>query len=71
MKKNVNLAAKGTIWFLGWMPRAFLKNIEIIREKINDELLAHSDDDEDEENEGMEFEMASNMGGGNKRVTLA
>lgn len=49
MKKNVNLAAQGTIWFLGWMPRGILKNIETIREKINDELLADSDDDDEEE----------------------
>ena len=35
------------MWFLGWMPRQFLKNLEKLKDKINEELFAESSDEED------------------------
>lgn len=48
MKKQVNLAAEGIIWLLGWMPTSFRNNIEVLTEKINDQFFVNSDDDDDE-----------------------
>ena len=48
MKKQVNLAAEGIVWLLGWMPTSFTKNIEVLTEKINDQFFVNSDDDDDE-----------------------
>ena len=48
MKENVSLAAAAVAWLLGWMPRGFLKNIETIKEKINDEFFVNSDDEDDD-----------------------
>ena len=36
------------MWILGWTPRQFLKFLQKLKDKINEELLADSSDDEDE-----------------------
>lgn len=48
MRKKFELITQIIMWFLGWMPRQFLKTLEKLKDKINEELLADSSDEEDE-----------------------
>ena len=48
IRKNFELLSQITMWILGWTPRQFLKFLQKLKDKINEELLADSSDDEDE-----------------------